>query len=246
VSKGGAVTPVAAFLFWRLDVIIICGEKALDPVDVSRVCNENPHNEVYCLPWVTTGETFEANLRSNGGRPNRFFPCQENREELNAPFIELAGELPGDPFGRMADILSDGMPVVNQVMSCPCLSGFYGNVLVPKAGASWYIVALDDVQRYFPFVPLSSKIYAATTVPVQMEGTDEFAEIAGRKSAPVLVATDFIPGIIPFMGFLKVMTGRGVIGVFRPKETIPQKSIPLLRYNRGYRLGAKDYERMFL
>jgi len=225
-------------------VVIVCGKEALDPARVASICEVDPCGEVCCLPWVTTQEELEANLVTNRGRPNKMLPCEKNFDLLEAEHIEFNANMPGDAFGRMADLLRDGASVVNQVYKCRCRSDFYGNVLTMRPGAGRYVVATELMDRYFPHAPLSAKVYAATTVAVEMTGTDEVEKLTGRRRVPVLVVSEWISGLVPFFGFLRVISGMGLVGVFRPDELILQKEIAVFRYNRGYRIPPSDFARI--
>jgi len=223
----------------------VCGERALDPEGVAALCREHPHDEVYGIPWVKTEDDLRENLTTNRGRPNRVFPCEPYEELIDAESVDVKENLPGDVYGRMAFLLKNGIPVVNQAMRTPCRSDFYGNIMERGPGAKRYVVSQDDADKYFPSEPLSIKLYAATTVFVRMSGTDEFAELAGNHEVDVLIATPFIPGIQEFMGFLRLMTGIGLVASIRPNEIFPRKKIGLFRYNKGYSVPFDDYVEMF-
>lgn len=222
----------------------VCGKKALDPVAVAELCRENPLDEVYCLPWVETEEQLMENLKVNKGKPNRAAPFEHNTDELWAESVEMEENLKTDVYGRMGFLIKNGLPVVNQVMKTGYRTDFYGNIMERGPGAKRYIVSADDMDKYFPHEPLSAKLYAATTVFVRMKGTEEFAELAGSSEVDVMFGTPFIPGAQEFMGFLKLMTGNGVIASIRPYETFPRKNIALFRYNKGYTIPYSDYVKM--
>ena len=228
-------------------MLTLYGEAASDPAHVAVRCAERPCEEVFCLPWATTKQEAADSLRLNRGRPCRVFPCEPNREKLDF------GELPcrvvptddkreGDVMARVGFLASKGVSVLNQVMATPCRSDFYGNVLEMGEGAPGYIVSVDDMDRYFPTAPLSAKHYAATTVFVEMEGTEDFEEVAGVRRAPVMFATPFMPGSQVFMGFFRRMSRKGAVGSFRPHEHKSRGGVTLFRYNEGYRIPNDAYE----
>jgi hypothetical protein len=227
----------------------ICGDEALDPAGVAKICREHPQDEVYCIPWVRTEDELIKNLTVNKGRPNRVFPCVPNEEFIDdlpdESTMDIDPKLPGDVYGRMSYVLRSGRCLVNQVMKTPCHADFYGNIMERGPGAPRYIVAVEDMHKYFPQEPLSIKLYAATTVFVRMRGSEEFTKMVGNDVADVMFATPFVPGIQEFMGWLRMMTGDGLVGSFRPTEIFPRKNIPLFRYNKGYSVPFNDYVEMF-
>jgi hypothetical protein len=219
-------------------MIVICGKQALIPVDVARVCRENPHERVYALPWVTTPEELQENLKVNHGKPSRMLPCAPNKEEAEGEKINFYERLKDDAFGVMADALKHGTPILNETMTCPCENAFYGCVLVPKwiPGAST-ILRCKSIDTFFPYEPISAKLYAMTTVPVMLRNTDAFRKETGclDEEMPVMLATDFIPRIVTFMRFHKLFTGRDwVFSV--PPDKFPGRPPFRWRYNRAYRV----------
>jgi hypothetical protein len=227
-------------------MVVICGKDACNSVLVASKCRENLCGEVYGLPWVTTEEELVRNLLSNGGMPNRFSPCTPNVESLDAESIDVTDNLPGDVFGKMTWAMKSGNPVLNQAMKCEYDSPLYNRVMSLAHGSS-YLVAMEDMDRFFPTEPLSAKAYAATTVAVRMRNTDEFAEESGAQTneVDVVSVSEFLPGSVPLMGFVKVMTGKSVIGLLRPEEVKPLFMMPLFRHDKIYRLPAKVYTGMF-
>jgi len=218
-------------------MIIICGQQALNPAEVSRVCRESPQEEVYALPWVRTPEDLQQNLKDNRGKPNRMLPCTPNKEEAEGEKIDFYERLQDDAFGVMADALKHGTPVLNEIMTCPCESAFYGRVLVPKwiPGAS-VLLRCGMADAFFPCEPLSAKLYAMTTVPVMLSNTESFEKKTEctEKEVPVMLATDFVPRLVTFMRFHKLFTGRDwVFSV--PLDKFPGRPPFRWRYNRAYR-----------
>lgn len=221
-------------------MLVICGETANDPVEVARVCRENPLDEVYALPWVTTYEELAENRKVNRGLPNRVVPCEPNcREEPDCESIEFYDRLEDDAFGNMADALKHQRSVINQTMDVPCPHGFYGRVLTHMwHPGSVVIVRCVRVQEMFPVEPLSAKLYAMTTVPVMMRNTDKFRDMTGiqEDEVAVLAATDFIPRIVPFMDFHRMFVGGDFVFSVEPSTFIGPPPL-LWRYNRAYRLN---------
>lgn len=220
-------------------MLVICGKTANDPVEVARVCRENPFEEVYPLPWVHSREELNENLKVNHGKPNRVVPCKPNtKEEPDYESIDFYGRLEDDAFGTMADALKFHRPVINQIMEVPCPHSFYDRVLTPywQPGAT-VIIRNKRLQEMFPIEPLSAKVYAMTMVPVMMRNTEPFLKMTGvqESEVPVLASTDCIPKIAVFMDFLKLFTGRDFVFSVEPAK-FEGPPVMLWRYNKAYRL----------
>lgn len=216
-------------------MIILCGKKALDPVSVSEVCRDNPREEVYALPWISTEAELAANFSINKTVPSRVFPCEPNTDKAEGEFEDFDPSLIdyGDAFGRMAKHVSSGFPAINEVMRCHCASGFYNKVLV-REGVSTFLLDCHKADRYFPAEPLSAKLYAATTVPVRFRNTSSFAEESGwvGEFVNVIMASDFLPGSSAFINFYHLMSKRFFVGV---AEKFRGRNMLRFRYNRMYK-----------
>ena len=219
-------------------MFVICSQKALDPVEVAKVCRENPAEEVYALPWVSTPEDLEENRNLNKGMPNRLFPCTKNTKECGGERLDFYERLEDDAYGTMADALKHGTPVLNEIMECPCESAFYGRVIIPvPVPGSVFILRCAKMDAYFPTEPVSAKMYAMTTVPVMLSNTDAFRKATGCEDemVPVMLATDFVPGSVPFMQFYKLFSGRDFVCSVNPLNFSGSRPITW-RYNRAYKV----------
>ncbi len=227
-------------------MIIVCHTEARDPEFMGKLCANSPSREVYALPWVETPEELEANTKTNGGKPNRMWPCEENHELMADESVEMDEKLPGDAFGRMAHIVAHGGIAINEVMTTRGWSPFYG-MMLGCGGSRCFAVNGDTVDYYFPQAPLSAKMYAATTVPVMFENTELFADASGCKdeTVAVMVSSEYMPGLPTFMRFWKITSGRDMVCLIEPKSLRPSKSVPLFRYNKGYMMNAEDFMRKF-
>jgi len=234
VEAGGIGTPVPLFCMF-----IVCGEEAWDSERVGRLCCDNPSSEVYALPWIRTKESLLDNLSSNGGRPNRLWPCEHNTEPMDGPSQEFDEKLGNDGLGKMANLVATGREVLNQVMSCSFRCPFYGQVVchVPRRNST-FMLSLSGFEHMFSSAPLSARLYAATTVPVRFETTHMFSEESGvgAKEVDIIIANDYLPGSVVFMRFYKVMTGKDYV-VLRDFDERMDSKIPVFRYNKGYGVG---------
>lgn len=216
-------------------MVIVCGTDALNPELVADICKKSPFDEVYALPWITSSSELIRSVSENRGRPNRLFPCHRNTQPYEGDFEEFDDKLNSDALGRMANLVSNGVDVVNEVMTCPCPSSFYGRLITNKVkDNTTYLVRVEEIPRFFPCEPISATLYAASTVPVSFRNTDCFSKSSGcaNETVGVVMANAYIPGTVEFLRFYKLFCGRGYIATL---PTIDCSSAPLFRYNRGYR-----------
>jgi hypothetical protein len=219
-------------------MVIVCSRKALDPVEMARVCREDPCEEVYALPWVQNQAELDENLKVNRGKPDRMLPCEPNKKDAEGrQHIDFYDRLQDDCFGLMAHALTFGTPVLNETMECPCESAFYGKILVPAwvPGAT-AIIRCTVVNQWFPTEPVSATVHAMTTVPVMLRNTEQFKVATGchQEEVPVVLASDFIPKIVTFMRFYKLFAKKDFIFSVDSGDFERLRPI-LMRYNRAYK-----------
>ena len=222
------------------DIVCLCGPIVASASAVSFFCRKFPCCKVYVCPLVEELAAFgilAAQVKSE--KPRRVSLFLPNENSLNAPSIDFDSNLNGDGYGKMANIVSRGMPVFNEMMIGPGISPFYGRVLRKPSARypSRFLVSSNVVDVYFPTEVLSLKKYAATSVFVETNNTKEFSKASECSDEKVFVAvtSDYIPGLPVFMNFHKLMSDSWVIGVSDSCDGIPS-NIPVFRYNKGYRL----------
>ena len=217
--------------------ICVAGYVVEDPVEIAELCRVYSSRTIYVCPLVEELAAFGVLvLNIQEKRSRRLDFCVPNTELLDRECVEFDAKLNGDSFGRMADIVKQGMPVLNEIMTCTGISPFYGKVITRNTkNLSTFIVRSDAMDKYFPCEPISSKMYAATSVPVEMSNTVEFSKDSGCGSEKVniMVASDYVSGLQVFMTFYKIMSGLSFVGVGNPKDF--KKTIPVFRYNKGYK-----------
>jgi hypothetical protein len=219
----------------------LCGPAVKDPGKVAEFCRAFPNSRVYVCPLVDELAAFGALVvAASEEKPRRVNLFVPNKERLNEEFVEFDPKLDGDGYGRMADLVKMGLPVLNEMMSGPGVSPFYGKVITDGlSGASVYVMRPQDADRFFPKEPISAKTYAAMCVPTRMVNTEAFSSKSGWKGkrVDVVVASDMIPELFTFMGFYAVMTGRGFFGTAPAGEvTIIRSKAPVFRSDRAYRV----------
>jgi len=217
--------------------ICICGKIVSIPDKMAELCGRFSNSRIYACPLIDELAAFGVLTREIGHKPYRFTPAWDNKEEINAEHITFDAHLEGDGFGRMADVVKSGMPVLNEMMTTIGVSPFYGKVLhsgwVP---GSQVLVRIQEMDKFFPHSPISAKNYAATSVPVSMETTEKFRKevMAGynEKFAEVFVVTDYVPGVSTFMRFYKTFSGKGFIFT---TDRDSKRKMPIFRADKAYR-----------
>ena len=217
--------------------ICVCGKIVSDSVKMMTLCGRFPTSRIYVCPLIDELAAFGVLIREIGHKPYRFIPAWDNKEQLNAEHITFDAHLEGDGYGRMADVVFRGLPVLNEMMTTIGVSPFYGKVL--HAGwvpGSLALVRLQDMDTFFPHTFISAKNYAATSVPVRMETTEKFRKsvMDGYNEAfiDVFVVTDYVPGISTFLRFYKTFSGKGFVFA---TERDQKRTMPIFRADKAYR-----------
>jgi hypothetical protein len=173
-------------------------------------------------------------------KPRRAFLCSPNEEPMDGKSVEFDPKLEGDGYGVMADVVTHGVPALNDVMKCPGVSPFYGKALMRNCSSPVaYLVRCESVDKYFPCEPISAKMYAATSVPVQFDNTNEFRKASGCESdkVNVVIVSDFIFMLPVFMNFYQIMSKCDVVATASPENVACSKAMPVFRYRRAYSMG---------
>ena len=225
--------------------ICVCGSVVLSPEAMGKLCSRFPNSRMYACPIVEELAAFGVLVRNAGKRPYRAALFWDNKDTIDAEFQTYDPVLEGDSMGRMADVITAGLPAVNEVMKTIGVSPFYGRTLhkgwIP---GSQIIVRTVDMDSLFPISPISAKNYVATSVPVKMETTEQFRELTGYNEpfADVFVSTDYIPGLSTFMRFFKTLSGRGFVFTSKNDKKKHGPIVPVFRGDKVYRVLKEKYE----
>lgn len=226
------------------DYLCIAGSIANEPSKISEICMKNPCNTIYVCPLVEELASFGVLITNlHEEKPRRASLCVPKMIDVVDDCLEYDKELNGDGYGKMADIINRGFPVLNAMMDCPGISPFYGRILAKKSGPPFtYIVRSDSLKRLFPKEPLSLKHYVATSVPVEVNNTDTFKKESGCEEDKINIVTssDYITGLPIFMNFYKVMSGMDFVGTTCSKQLISSKKVPMFGYNKACRIDPRS------
>jgi hypothetical protein len=217
----------------------ICGPAVRDPAIVAEFCRRFPAHSVYACPLVDELAAFGTLagqlMTEKKDKPRRTSLCVPNKNVIeNRDFQPFDPSLDGDGYGRMAYVVSKGIPAVNEMMTRVGISPFYGKVLSKNDGTVW-IVRAEKAGAYFPHEP-PSVFYAATTVPVRVRNTDKFRERTGwaNETVDIVIPSEYIPDLPVFMNFYQVCSGMDFVAVSDKIDT----KMPIFRYDKGY-VGEK-------
>jgi hypothetical protein len=177
-----------------------------------------------------------------GVKPRRLSLCSPNIEVVDGKAFEFDSKLEGDGYGVMANVIAKGGMVLNEMMTCPGISPFYGKVLskVAPSANSTFLVKYDAMDRYFPSEWISTKSYAATSVPVEVRNTDKFKKASGLNTEKVriVVATDYIPMLPSFMNFYNLLSGQDCVAATDGGSLLSITHLSIFRNNKAYRMES--------
>ena len=230
--------------------ICVCGSVVLSPEKTASLCSRYPNARMYVCPLVYGLSALGVLVRNidKTFSPWRMQIGCDNNEPIDAEFKEFDPKLDGDGLGRMADLVTHGLFVVNEMKTVNGVSPFYGKTLHRDwLPGSQVIVRRVDVDTLFPQVPISAKDYAATSVFVKMKTTDQFRDVAvyNEQFVDVAVSTDYLPEVSAFMRFYKTLSGRGFVFVSEQDRVRHKEIVPVFRSNKAYRVPRDKYEQSF-
>ena len=226
-------------------LICVSGYVSNDPEALAKLCKIYPCNSFYVCSLVEELAAFGVlvvNIRDKV-KPRRAPLCTPNDKTEEGECLEYDPKLDGDGYGRMADAVRHGFPVVNEMMDCPGISPFYGKVLARKTGLPpSYIIRNDAMRLFFPTEPLSITHYAATSVPIEVTNTPTFRQASDcqEEKVHIVVTSNYIPNLPVFMNFYKILSGKSFIGTAFTKQLISSKKTPVFRYSRAYDIGVHN------
>lgn len=228
--------------------ICLSGPVVYDGEKVAEFCRVYAHSSVFVCPVVQ--ELAALGMSCRGSKTFRAHMAWENDENYDGlECQEYDPKLDGDGLGRMASVVSTVGFAVNQMMKPIGVSGFYGRTLFrdwDKNRPPCFIVQEHSMDKYFPAEPISSKHYAATSVPVVMDSTPEFQEATKctENRVAVLSANDFLRGLPDFMRFYQLLSGMDWVS-FSDENAVSGfkvcKRVPVFRYNRAYMVPIDRY-----
>jgi hypothetical protein len=227
--------------------ICVSGPIIHKPERMAELCNQLPSVPAFACT-LTDGylRAFSALVVAldEKERPRRVNLCEPNEEALSGrKSIDYNDDLDGDGLGRMANMLFQKVPVVNQIRRAAGHSPFYGNLLLAdeQFGEETYIIRPEKMKDYF--IPNKSfgESFLMAHVPVEVQVTDRFKQDTEtqRERVPILISSDSVIDLPVFMNFYHAFSGRSFVRVMRIQGDTPQ-NLPVYRYNKWY--GEMDFE----
>ena len=213
---------------------------------LAAFCDNFPSSTIFVCPIDFELAALGALVKEMP--PRRAFIPEKNTDDLPYEAQEFDPKLEDDCFGRMAALVKNGHAVLNQVYKGPGGFPFYGHILSAESHpeVEMFMVRSGSVVDYFPDAPISAKFHAATTRPVMMTPSRRFRKETNckQKKVSVIVASDFLNGSSTFMRFYQLGTGRDWVSICLKELIKPLQTIPVVRYNKAYRIPVDDYIKM--
>jgi hypothetical protein len=219
------------------------------------VCRLCPFARVLVSPLdegtlAAAGVLAEHLLKKNLDRPRRVPLDEPSRGFLEAVGQDLDESLGSDGIGRMAYLMRGGMPVCNQTMLRRGVSPFHGRVL--SITGWWsnpvFLMNSQTADSFFPEEPISTKIYAATGVPVRVHATEEFKKETKwpKDEVDLFVSSEDTAGLPTMLNLVSLSCGRKWLASSDPKDVAIPASMPFFRHNRAYNVGGELWSRVVL
>lgn len=227
----------------------ICGSICDMPDKVVELCREIDVLNIYACPLVKGLSAFGILVIGMPEVKNvRLLNFWANRDEQSGDCQPYEENLEGDGLGKMANLVSKGMTVFNDMMRTPNVDAFYGRVLSFKEYDNpIYLIRSSETRRMFKGESLTIRDYVAASVPVELDNTDEFKKATGCSldKVTIMTSSEYVPGLSNFLRFSSLMSGRGWVISSRASSFKPEEGIPVFRYHGGYRVDRNEYEEMF-
>jgi hypothetical protein len=222
-------------------VVILCGFGVLNGLQVVKLCELMPNACLYVCPLVehlpAFGMVAGVAMLSGLVRPCRDLFYRPNYDVIDGKFQEFDPKLDGDGLGRMAHLVQSYTPVINQMMTTPCLSFFYDRVICENWDSNpIFLMGQRAAEHYFPTSPISVRNYAAIWIPVSIKNTDIFKKDSNYEEdfVNIMVSSEYIPGLNQFLSFYHLMCGRFFVVSNEVNSRIATSQLPIFRYNKAY------------
>jgi len=220
----------------------ICVSGDVSPHRISEIGRRYPFARIYVCPIqepLSALGVLVARMNIDGVHPCRtsFFSKNEDGIE-DVVSQEFSKEFEYDCIGRLAGGVSLGIPNVNQICTSPQLPVFYERVLAvgSKVEDRIFMISCSNVDEFFPYEPISLKMYASCSVPVVGVPSESFKKDSGVDTDEVVffVASDHLPYSATFMNFLSLAGKRRIVESLPLSSVSGIKSVPFFRYDRMY------------
>jgi hypothetical protein len=227
--------------------ICLSGPVCRKPDKVAELARLFPSNSFFACPLIeelpSLGALYIRARRDRRIAPRRItFDSAFDEEIPDFESMEFDKELDGDGVGIMARCVGEvGTPAINEMRSSLGISPFYGKTLasIPISEKTTYLMLPEDASRMFATEAISVKGYAASSVPVRVKCTEQFKEHSRcpRDEADIFLMTHYLPDTVTFMGFYMKMSGKIIATSCTPETVISDKTLPVFRYNKAYRVS---------
>lgn len=195
----------------------LCGPGVSDPAVVSRFCSTvEMTDNIYICPVHSLSE---GSAVPSSDLDVIFGDRDDVGTSKFSQFREADSKHPGDEYGLLARTVGAGNVVLNRIKSSYKTGLFYDSLLATTGTHDYVIMSSNAFDRFFPYVDYRYRS-AAMRVPVRFSTPQEIADKYDLASVTVdvLVASDYIPGVVPFIALYNVLTSREVVLATRSFE----------------------------
>lgn len=228
--------------------LTLCGSAVSDPLAIADWCYRTKARAFSVCPLdgplAAFGQVAGAAMLAGLAKPVCTRLCRHNEETVHGSAVPYNPDMEGDGFGRMAHLVQADKSVLNQIMTTPCIRGFFDRVLSKRWwGQPVWLMLARTALKFFPCEPLSLRNYAATWLPVSLANTEEFANASGYGESKVnlFVASEKTPGLGSFLRFLHAMSGIEFVASSDPRQ-VPIQSMPVFRGFEAYSTNATTFQ----
>jgi hypothetical protein len=235
--------------------IVVCGNVCNIPSQVTNIANEFKFNPIYFCPIIDElaafGALFVGMRKKLYMPPKRVQFWERNTKEIEGvpEFMEFDENLQdyNEPYGKLAyAVCKHGRKSLNQIKKGIGISPFYDKVISTEilSDEPLFIVNYKNMEKYFPDEYISTRGFAATSVPVMLKNTDDFkrdSKYDGSEVKIFAVVSEYSDALV-FFNFGYSMSGSEIVSSYNPSSLKMEKINLVYRYNKSYRVTKERYK----
>ncbi len=235
--------------------VVVCGNVCNIPSQVADIANEFKFNPIYFCPIIDELSAFGAlfvGLRKKFYMPPKRVQFWERniKEIVDVPeFMEFDENLQdyNEPYGKLAyAVCKQGKKSLNQIKNGIGISPFYDKVISTEilSDEPLFVVSYGDMEKYFPDEYISTRGFAATSVPVMLKNTDSFKKDSkyDMDSVKIFAVVSEYSDALVFFNFGHAMAGTKIVSSYDSRLLKLEKINLVYRYNKSYRVTEERYE----
>ncbi len=237
------------------EAIVVCGNICNIPSQVADIANEFKFNPIYFCPIVDELSSFGALFVGMRGKtympPKRVQFWERNTKEIEdvPEFMEFDEILQdyNEPYGKLAyAVCKYDKKALNQIKIGIGISPFYDKIISTETLSDdpVFIINYKHMEEYFPDEYISTRGFAATSVPVILKNTDKFKKDSkcGKDKIKIFaIVTEYSDSLV-FFNFGYSMAGTKIVSAYDKSSLSVDKINLVYRYNKSYRVTEERYK----